>query len=375
MSYKKADDLKNIVIVGGGGVGLHLARALSPKINSATHHIILIDPRPFRINLPATLRLVTSDIDNLQETAFIPFDKLFVNDNGTFIEASVTSIQKSDGKGGSVTLDNGETVAFEYLVLASGSQFEGPLNFPGKKEDVLPFVKGTRQQIEGANDIVIAGGGSVGLEFAGEIKDIYPNKNITIVQGSDHLLNDAYPLKFRTYAEKNITKRGIKVVLNEYIDDIPTGTFTSIKTRSGKTITADTVLQARGGRPRTEFIKTLGPDVLTDGGQVKVRPTLQLASYDNIFAGGDILDIKEEKQVAKALGHVQVLTTNILASISNKPLKPYKGSTELILITNGKGGGVAYLGVLWGLVFGDWFARMLKSKDLMVPMARKAAGY
>lgn len=68
------------------------------------------------------------------------------------------------------------------------------------------------------------------------------NKNITIVQGSDHLLNDTYPLKFRTYAEKNITKRGVKVVLNEYIDDIPTVGFTSIKTRSGKTIKADAVV-------------------------------------------------------------------------------------------------------------------------------------
>ena len=61
-----------------------------------------------------------------------------------------------------------------------------------------------------------------------------------------------------------------------------------------------------------------------------------MTSYDDIFAGGDILDLKEEKQVAKALGHVQILAANILASISNKSLKAYKGSTEMILITNGK---------------------------------------
>ncbi|KAL4267990.1 FAD/NAD(P)-binding domain-containing protein [Pleurotus pulmonarius] len=375
MSYKKTDDLRNIVIVGGGGVGLHLARALSPKINSSTHHIVLIDPRPYRIVLPAALRLVTSDIDNLQETAFVPFDKLFVNGNGTTIEAKVTSINKSDSKGGSVTLDNGEVVTFEYLVLASGSIWEGPLSFPDKKEDVLPFINGIRKQLEVAKDIVIAGGGSVGIEFAGEIKDIYPNKTVTIVHGGDHLLNDVYPSKFRTFAEQNVAKRGIKLVLNEYIDDIPTGSFTSIKTRSGKTIQADAVFKTRGGRPRTEFIKTLAPDALTDGGRVKVRPTLQLASFDDIFAGGDILDVEEEKQLAKAFSHVKILTANILASISNKPLKAYKGSTEMILITNGKGGGIAYFGVLWGLVFGDWFARMLKSKDLMVPIARKAAGY
>ncbi len=73
---------------------------------------------------------------------------------------------------------------------------------------------------------------------------------------------------------------------------------------------------------------------------MKVRPTLQLAAYDDIFAGGDILDVKEQKQYAKVLTHASVLAANILASISgtNSKLKPYKGSTELIVITIGKVG-------------------------------------
>lgn len=38
-------------------------------------------------------------------------------------------------------------------------------------------------------------------------------------------------------------------------------------------------------------------------------------------------------------------------------------------------GGTAYFGVLWGLVFGDWFARMIKSKTLMVDKFRQGLGY
>jgi len=37
-------------------------------------------------------------------------------------------------------------------------------------------------------------------------------------------------------------------------------------------------------------------------------------------------------------------------------------------------GGVAYFGLLWGLLFGNWFARMLKSKDLLISMGNKAMG-
>lgn len=163
MSSNKTDDRKNVVIVGGGGVGQPLARILSRKLNPSTHNLILIDCRPFQIFLPPALRLVTSDVDDLQTTALIPHDKLFDNGVGTFIEGKVISIQKGDGSGGSLTLENGDVVEFELLVLASGSGWEGPLNFPEKKEGVIPFIESIRQRIKDANDIVLAGGGCVGI--------------------------------------------------------------------------------------------------------------------------------------------------------------------------------------------------------------------
>jgi len=37
-------------------------------------------------------------------------------------------------------------------------------------------------------------------------------------------------------------------------------------------------------------------------------------------------------------------------------------------------GGALYIGMLWGLVFGDWAARMLKSKDVGLGMIRPRMG-
>jgi len=56
-------------------------------------------------------------------------------------------------------------------------------------------------------------------------------------------------------------------------------------------------------------------------------------------------------------------------------MKEYKGSLELIVVTNGRNGGKAYFGVLWGITLGDWFARLIKSRGLLVSMTRKAMGY
>jgi len=148
-----------------------------------------------------------------------------------------------------------------------------------------------------------------------------------------------------------------------------------VTTRNGETLTADLVVKAFGSRPNTAFIATLSPDLLTENGFVKIRPTLQLPSYSNIFAAGDVIDYKEQKQAAKAGAHAAVVVANIIALLKGGQLKPYKGSPELIAITNGKYGGISYLGILWGIVLGNWLSALLKSKGLTVSIARGYSGY
>lgn len=97
-------------------------------------------------------------------------------------------------------------------------------------------------------------------------------------------------------------------------------------------------VDARGNVPNTGFIgSSLGSTALTRAGNVKVRPTLQLQDYDDIFAAGDIIDWNEQKQAAKTTAHAAVVSPNVLSYLQGKPVsKVYKGSMELIVITNGK---------------------------------------
>jgi NADH dehydrogenase FAD-containing subunit len=70
---------------------------------------------------------------------------------------------------------------------------------------------------------------------------------------------------------------------------------------------------------------------------VKVTPTLQLPMHPSIFAGGDIIDWKEQKQAGKSGTHADVITANVLSLLAGqKPSKVYKGSYELIVLTIGK---------------------------------------
>jgi len=85
------------------------------------------------------------------------------------------------------------------------------------------------------------------------------------------------------------------------------------------------------------IVESLGQDVVTERKYVKVLPTLQLPSHQSIFALGDIMDWKEQKQFFKTSGHSSTITANILSILGgSKPAKQYKTGPEMILVTNGR---------------------------------------
>ncbi|PFH49805.1 hypothetical protein AMATHDRAFT_146753 [Amanita thiersii Skay4041] len=374
---KKNDDKRHIVIVGAGGGGTAVARSLSAKLDPSNYRITMINPRSHYVALPATIRMAVYDVDKIDERAFVPLDRVFLNGNGTLLQDKVKAIEKNKENGGRVLLESGEYVDFDVLVLSPGSIWGGPIAFPEGEQETKEFIKTGRDAFKGAQDIVIAGGGAIGIELAGEIKDAWPTKNVTIVHGNGALLNKSYPDKFRKRAEQRVRAHDVHLVLDDFVDTFePTNGI--IKTRKGVELRADLVVSARGPRPNTAFIgSSLGADVLSDGGFVKILPTFQLPNYLEIFAIGDIIDWPEQKQLLKAVQHAAIVTSNIQAYMSDHgtKLKQYKGQSETIVITVGKNGGVSYIGILWGIIVGDWLTRLVKSKNVLVNELRGGVGY
>jgi NADH dehydrogenase FAD-containing subunit len=353
---------KTVVVVGGGAAGVSIVRPLSSELDPSEYDLILINPRPYRIILPATVRVAVSAQDNLQKSIFVPYDRLFKGDKGQFILGSVASIEQiRNERRGHLVLENRQTIPYDVLALVPGSIWHGISSFPTDVDDVHQFIKDNQKNFKSANHVVLVGGGAVGIELSGEIKDIWPERKVTIVHSDRLLLNNAYPDNFRRAAEKSVASRGVEIVLDDFIDhQVPVdGT---ISTRSGKILKADLVVQACGSRPNTAFISSLGPNVLTDKGFVKIQPTFQLALHPNIFAAGDVIDHGEQKMAAKATAHGTIVAANIVAYLSGRRLKKYNSSgTEIIVISNGKGGGITHMG--WGIVLGNWLSALIKFVD------------
>lgn len=369
---------QNVVIVGGGYAGFQIAKELSKKLDPRRYNLILINSRSYAVALPAAVRLVVDAESKLEETAFVKLDRIYANGNGETKVGVVTSIEAQPGvPGGAVVLANGERISYAVLILATGSTSSGPCAIPENEDDVLPFVNAWRQKFAKANHVVLIGGGAVGIELAGEVKDLYPTKKVTIVHGGNQLINATYGNSLRKGLEKRLHARGVEFMFNEYIDDIPEPGVVGVTTRSGKQISdADLVVSARGGRPNTEYVTSLGEDTVNGHGFVKIKPTMQLLNHPSIFAVGDIIDWTEQKQIAKLMWHVPVIVANVVSFLNGvAPTKKYAGAPEIIVITNGKKGGMGYFGFLGGFTLGDWFAWLVKSRHFMVPKFRKELGY
>ena len=195
MTGKVRNRRQRVVIVGGGVIGSLLARELSLKLNRDEHELLLIEARPYAIWLIAGARLVTEEGHHppLEERAFVPYDKLFYNGNGSVKRGKVVSVHPlsrnthtktrsdsgrgetrdvpaqsekqtdEDGHNGYVVLEDGEKVPYDALVLATGSKHSGPVDFPDDPAQCLAHIERWRTNFREAKDVMLVGGGGVAI--------------------------------------------------------------------------------------------------------------------------------------------------------------------------------------------------------------------
>jgi len=152
------------LVIVGGGTGAQLARDLSGKLDASKVSITLVDARPYRVHLIAMARIIVTDEGNLEKDAFAPYDKLFINGNGQFIQGRAISVEtEKGGKSGDVVLEGGKRVHFDVLVLAPGSKWSGAIQVPDDAAEATKVLAQARESFKTAKKVVIAGAGAVGL--------------------------------------------------------------------------------------------------------------------------------------------------------------------------------------------------------------------
>lgn len=140
-----------------------VVRGLVHVLDPLKHQLILIVARPQFAYLPGALRILV-DKDTPITSVFLPYDSVFDKFPAELKIGCVSSIDENKaGKGGRVVLKTGEQVSYDVLAVATGSSWQGFLSFPDEQASYEEHIKLWQSKFEKAQNIVIIGGGAVGI--------------------------------------------------------------------------------------------------------------------------------------------------------------------------------------------------------------------
>jgi apoptosis-inducing factor 2 len=237
---------------------------------------------------------------------------------------------------------NGQTQrqTYDYLVMATGLKRHWPaVPKSGSYEEYLRDGKAFIEKITGGDPtkhkgrrVVVIGAGAVGVEFAAEIKNYYPEIGVTLVHSrSEVLSSEPLPSDVKDRARILLEEEGVNLVLGSRasIAEQPNGQF-SVTLASGEIITADFVIDStKKGTPTTDVLPTA---CLNEDKEVMVHQSLMFK--DNIpnasshYGVGDVIAWSGIKRAGSATVMGQAAAQNIYASILNSELPETAPETE-----------------------------------------------
>jgi len=193
-------------------------------------------------------------------------------------------------KAKTVKLKDGNEVGYNKLVIATGSNPMQP-PIPGiDKKNVwfawknTDYLEELAQAIDGAGDIVVIGGGFIGLEFADQCRK--RGHKITVVELLEHCLQLVCSTDLCIRAEEALQEEGIAIITGNGVKSIDGAEKAeSVALQSGEQIPCDMVIIGIGVVPNVKIAQDAGLEIGPTKG-IKVDE-FQRTTDPDIFAVGD----------------------------------------------------------------------------------------
>ena len=189
-----------------------------------------------------------------------------------------------------VTLADNTEIGYEKLILCTGSTPVKPpipgidlknVFFAQKDTDYLNDVLTRLGKVK---DVVIIGGGFIGVEFADEFRK--RGLNVTIVELLPRCLQLVFDEEYCIMAEEKLRERGVHVITKTRAEEIVgKEEVEKVRLSSGEEIKADIVLIGIGVRANTVLAQEAGLKIGEQKG-IWVNEYMQTTDED-IFAAGD----------------------------------------------------------------------------------------
>jgi len=362
-----------VVILGCGFGGLFAARAL----RKAPVDITVVDRTNHHLFQPLLYQVATAGL--AAPAVAEPIRRILAGQKNTTVLYG--EAQRVDLAARKVILENGEALAYDRLILATGARdsYFGHDDWarpaPGLKtlEDAFDIRRRVLLAFEHAEresdpakraawlTFVVIGAGATGVEMAGMLAEIarhtlkgefrrYDPRNarVVLVEGMDRVL-PPYPPELSERARQQLERLGVTVWLGRRV----TGIDACGVQMGSERLEANTVIWCAGvaGSP---IGATLGVP-LDRAGRVIVEPDLSVPGHPEVQVVGDLALLPSHQPpvpgvapAAKQMG--RHAASNILAGLAGKPPRPYRYRDYGQLATIGRSAAVAMFGRIriWG---------------------------
>ncbi|KAJ7170939.1 FAD/NAD-P-binding domain-containing protein [Mycena crocata] len=310
--------LKTIVVVGGSFCGTYFIDHLAPEVYK-THQIIMVEKNSHIQHLFAFPRI--SVVPGFEQKAFIPMKNAFnaAPPHSTSIVNGVVSKVLPDH----VVLADGESISYEYLIMATGTAREKAPMEGATKAEGMEVKQSLQDRIQTSQDVVVIGGGAYGIQLAFDTKELYPSKRVTLIHSRDQLMPRFHITLHEIVAER-AAALGVNLILGQRVkipsEGFPTsGPSYTVQLADGRRIPADVAATCLGGPPMSGPLLSLSPSSVDPKSKaILVSPTLQIAdpAYPRVFAIGDVAETGAHKAAGPGHHQAAVVVQNIVRMIA-----------------------------------------------------------
>lgn len=183
--------------------------------------------------------------------------------------------------------------AYDKLVLSPGARPVIPKSIKGVDSANVFTIRNVTDisrlkatlDAAGMSDVVVVGGGFIGIETAENLKKA--GKNVTVIEGTNQIMAP-YDYDMAQILHKELDDNGIRLCLESTVTAIEEGKVTAVKKGEEFSVDADAVVMAIGVAPETGLAEDAGLEIGQTRG-IKVNHNYQTNDPD-IYAVGDAIE-------------------------------------------------------------------------------------